>query len=126
MIGDLSGDSWRVLKAMRPNVLVIEPDASHRRRVVDKVLESSRTPVWRCESAPLALPGECVGTLLVQDACDLTGDEQRRLLDWIERHRATQVVTVAPRPLYPSVTAGTFLDGLYYRLNVLVVDERTG
>jgi hypothetical protein len=125
MNGDIPADSWRVLRAMRPNVLVIDPDAAHSRHIVDALLEGSRGPVWRCQVTPLALPGETVGTLLVQDACELTPDEQRLLLGWIEQNRATQVVTVASRPLYPCVTAGTFLDGLYYRLNVLVVDQQT-
>jgi hypothetical protein len=125
MNGDIPADSWRVLRAMRPNVLVIDPDATHSRRIVDAVLEGSRGPVWRCQPTPLSLPAESVGTLLVQHACHLTPDEQQMLLVWIEQNRATQVVTVASRPLYPGVTAGTFLDGLYYRLNVLVVDQRT-
>src|SRR5262249_2294218 len=110
---------------MRPNVLVIDPDAAHSRRVVDALLEGSRGPVWRCQAMPLSVPAEKRGTLPVQQACELTPDEQRMLLLWIEENRATQVVTVASRPLYPGVTAGTFLDGLYYRLNVLVVDQRT-
>ncbi len=123
MNGDIPADSWRVLKAMRPNVLVIDPDAAHRRRMVDAVLEGSRGPIWRCEGTPLALPAEGVGTLLVQDACALSTQDQQQLLEWMEQHRTTQVITVAPRPLYPEVAAGTFLDGLYYRLNVLLVDQ---
>jgi transcriptional regulator of aromatic amino acid metabolism len=123
MNADIPSDSWRVLQAMRPNVLVIDPDACHRRRVVDAVLEGSRGPVWRCEGTPLLLPKAGVGTLLLNDAGDLTAAEQGQLLAWIECNRATQVITVAPQPLYPGVAAGTFLDGLYYRLNVLVVDS---
>ena len=125
MNADIPVDSWRVLQSMRPNVLVIDPDACHRRRLVDAVLEGSRGPVWRCESKPLTLPQADVGTLLLHDAGDLTAAEQSQLLAWIERNRATQVITVAPQPLYPGVAAGTFLDGLYYRLNVLVVDPQT-
>jgi transcriptional regulator of aromatic amino acid metabolism len=123
MTPQIPADSWRVLKALRPNVLVIDPDARHRRSIVDAVLEGSRSPVWKCEGSPLTLPKEGVGTLLVQDVGALTSEEQRELLTWIELNRATQVVTVAPRPLYPGVAAGTFLDGLYYRLNVLVVEQ---
>jgi len=124
MNNGIPADSWRVLKAMRPNVLLIEPDAGHCRRVIDAVLEGSRAPIWRCEGTPLALPADGVGTLLLHGVATLTSDEQRRLLGWIERNRATQVITVAECPLFPGVTAGTFLDGLYYRLNVLLVDRR--
>jgi hypothetical protein len=123
MNADIPDDSWRVLQAMRPNVLVIDPDACHRRRVIDAVLQGSRAPLWRCGGAHLTLPEDRVGTLIVEDAAGLTDTEQQALLAWIERNRSTQVVTVAPQPLYPGVAAGTFLDGLYYRLNVLVVDQ---
>ena len=119
----LSTDSWQVLQALRPNVLVIVPDPQQRTHTLDAILNGSRTPVWRCESGPLSLPDREVGTLVVPDASVLTLDEQRLLLAWAERHRTTQVVTVTPVPLYPAVAAGTFLDGLYYRLNVLVITD---
>lgn len=117
-------DSWQVLQAARPNVLVIEPDARQRARKVEAVLEGTREPIWRCEKSPLALPADPVGTLVVPDVSRLTLEEQHELLAWAESHRSTQLVSVSPRPLFPSVAAGTFLDGLYYRLNVLLLGER--
>ena len=54
---------------------------------------------------------------LVRDAQDLTDAQQQQLLAWMERHPAVQVISVASRPLYPLVVAGSFRATLYYRLN---------
>lgn len=54
---------------------------------------------------------------LVRDAQDLTDAQQQRLLAWMDRHPAIQVISVAARPLYPLATAGSFRSTLYYRLN---------
>ena len=40
-----------------------------------------------------------------------------RILAWMDRHPAIQMISVAARPLYPLVTAGSFRSTLYYRLN---------
>lgn len=117
-------DSWQVLQALHPNVLVVDPDPDARTRTVEAILEHSLPPVWRCERASLCLPSEAVGTLVVPDANRLTADEQRELLVWAESHRGTQIVSVSPAPLYPAVEEGTFLDRLYYRLNVVLLGPR--
>lgn len=117
-------DSWQVLQVVRPNVLVIQPDPQQRSLTVNAVLERTREPVWRCQNSPLCLPPEAVGTLVVSDASVLTLAEQRELLAWAEGHRDTQIVTSSAIPLFPAVAAGTFLDGLYYRLNVVLLGDR--
>ncbi len=114
-------DSWQVLQAARPNVLVIDPDPQHRARTVEAILEGSREPVWRCPATPFALPPDTVGTLVVPDVERLTLEQQRELLAWAESHRTTQLVSISPAPLFPAVAAGTFLDSLYYRLNVVLL-----
>lgn len=117
-------DSWQVLQAARPNVLVIESNPQRRRLTLEALLEGCREPVWRCERPSLALPTSHVGTLVVPDVNQLTLDEQRTLLAWAESHRRTQIVTASADPLYPAVAAGAFLDGLYYRLNVILLDSQ--
>ena len=54
---------------------------------------------------------------IVRDAQDLTDAQQQQLLAWMDRHPAIQVISVASRPLYPLVAAGSFRSTLYYRLN---------
>jgi hypothetical protein len=119
-------DSWLVLQASHPNVLVIQKDPHLRTRTLEAVLERTREPVWRCQGDALALPHEPVGTLLVPDVSRLSLEEQHQLLAWAETHRASQIITGSPTPLYPSVASGTFLDALYYRLNVLLLGDPDG
>jgi transglutaminase-like putative cysteine protease len=116
--------SWQVLQASRPNVLVIEPDAQRRSRTLDAVLVYVREPVWRCPEERLALPSDVVSTMVIPDVSRLTPEEQRQLLAWAESHRGTQIVTLSPIPLFPAVASGSFLDALYYRLNVILLGEQ--
>jgi hypothetical protein len=119
-------DSWQVLQAAHPNVLVIQADPHLRTRTLEAVLERTREPVWRCQADVLALPHEPVGTLLLPDVSRLSLDQQRELLAWAEANRATQIVSGSPAPLFAAVASGAFLDGLYYRLNVLLLGEPGG
>jgi hypothetical protein len=123
MKAPIATDCWQVLQAVHPNVLVVNRDTQQRGRAVEAILEAARAPVWRCERRPLALPSEDVGTLLVPDVHALGESEQLELLAWARRHKTAQIVTATPVPLYPAVSAGRFLDELYYRINVLVVGE---
>jgi transcriptional regulator of acetoin/glycerol metabolism len=53
---------------------------------------------------------------------DLVRQDQVRLLDWLGQDgRSIRVLASTPRPLFPDVEAGAFLDRLYYRLNTLHV-----
>ena len=116
-------ECWQILQAVHPNVLVVNRDTQQRVRAVEAILEGARAPIWRCERRPLALPSDEVGTLLVPDVHALGETEQLELLAWARRHKTAQIVTATPVPLYPAVSAGRFLDELYYRINVLVIGE---
>lgn len=119
----IPSDCWQVLQAVHPNVLVVNRDTQQRVRAVEAILEAARAPICRCERRPLALPSEDVRTLLVPDVHALNESEQLELLAWARRHKTAQIVTATPVPLYPAVSAGRFLDELYYRINVLVIGE---
>lgn len=72
---------------------------------------------------PFALPTAPCGTLFLADVGALTFEEQRRLYEWLEeRSSGLQVISMSPTSLMPMVAAGSFLDGLYYRLNTIYVD----
>ena len=123
MKAPIPAECWQVLQAVHPNVLVVNRDTQRRVRAVEAILEAARAPIWRCERRPLTLPSEEVATLLVPDVHALGESEQLELLVWARRHKTAQIVTATPVPLYPAVTAGRFLDELYYRINVLVIGE---
>jgi DNA-binding NtrC family response regulator len=68
------------------------------------------------------LPNRQHGTLILRNLETLEGRAQHELLHWLnEAGAATRVVSLTPADLYPLVELGTFLDALYYRLNVFRV-----
>jgi hypothetical protein len=67
------------------------------------------------------------GTLIIHDVDCLDLAAQRTLLAWLEdRTRRVRVITTVTRDLFAMVTAGVFVDQLYYRLNTIVVDAVGG
>jgi transposase len=72
--------------------------------------------------SPLQLPDRDIGALILEEVSDLSGDEQARLLAWIDGRAQTQIVSATERPLFARVMRGFFDASLYYRLNVIVVD----
>ena len=80
-------------------------------------------PVIRMgRGSPLQLPDGDIGALILEEVSDLSGDDQARLLAWIDRRCQTQVVSTTAHPLFPRVARGFFDASLYYRLNVIVVE----
>ena len=80
----------------------------------------------------IRLPGELDlplarhGTLVVADAAALTLAQQIELHDWLNAGRGgVQVVSITSQPIWPLVEQGRFLEGLFYRLNVITL-EATG
>ena len=53
--------------------------------------------------------------------------QQIELHDWLNVSRgAVQVVTVTSQPIWPLVEEGRFLEGLFYRLNVVTLEASQG
>ena len=53
----------------------------------------------------------------------LADAEQQRLYEWLDAQGGrVRVITTSHEPLYPMVVARTFLEPLYYRLNIVCVD----
>jgi hypothetical protein len=116
---DLTAEDWRGLLGAYPNALLIGP-SNATGRVIEALLPQLQQPVCRCAGGGLTLPENSGGTLIVDDVAALSPDDQRRLLAWLlEPGRMTQVVATASCALFPRVTNGSFLDVLYYRLNVM-------
>jgi hypothetical protein len=118
-------EDWRLARAARVNMLLIHTDDIFQDVLELILLDDFQEPVatWR-PGEPLLLPP--VGrtkTMILHNVGALTPADQRRLLEWSERAAGrTQVVSTTPTPLMPRVTAGAFIDALYYRLNTVCVD----
>jgi hypothetical protein len=99
----------------------------------DDVVVPVVTSLWQSLATPIVVRnrGEClqlspasqpVGTVVICDVDTLTRREQRALYDWIAGNGRTQVVSTASKCLQPLLETGAFDKGLYYRLNVVMVD----
>jgi len=111
-------DDWSIARTERVNALLIGPPALTD-AVVAREFPFLQMPaaVWSADEDVdvSAAPG----SVLVRNVQDLTGDQQDRLLSWMDRHPAIQIISTATSALYPSVVAGRFRSALYYRLNIL-------
>jgi len=93
--------------------------------LLDALLPDLREPVGRwCPGEQLLLPPPAlIGTMIFQDVGEMPEDDQRRLLQWIASAAGrTQVISTTSASLLPCVETGSFLDALYYRLNVILID----
>jgi hypothetical protein len=73
---------------------------------------------------PLRLPDRRCGTLFLKRAEGLTKAQQIVLYDWLSAGcEGLQIATVATVPLQQLVEDGRFLEGLYYRLNVVRLES---
>lgn len=107
-------DDWSIVRQERPHALLIgSPVAADA--VLSRVFPDVRwsLALW----SPTDAPDRHGQITLVRDAQDLTDTQQQQLLAWMEQYPAIQVISVASRPLYPLVAAGSFRATLYYRLN---------
>ena len=65
-------------------------------------------------------PDGGTGTLILRDVAAMPRNDQHRLCDWLAVTAGrTRVVSTTRQPLFPLLEAGTFVETLYYRLNVL-------
>ena len=120
-VGELMDGDWRVARTTRLNVLLVGSEG-----LVETIVDALRPDfcqpieVWRPTSR-LVLPSiGGTGTLILHDVGAMPCDDQRRLCDWLEVTAGrTRVVSTTRQPLFPLLEAGTFVETLYYRINVL-------
>jgi hypothetical protein len=119
-------DDWSVLRTSRANVLITGPrDATHA--FILAVTPYLQVPV-RDGSAGTTIPSPpAAGTLILRDVDALGREQQQQLLRWLDdpKNGQSQVVSLTATPLYAHVRTGTFLNQLYYRLNVLYFEVLT-
>jgi hypothetical protein len=118
----IPSSDWQTLVATRANAVVIgREDAALR--VWTAVWPSLQKPIHWVDGDSLLLPRQPAGTLILQGADLLTSSAQRQLFAWLDDDtRATRVLTTTTRALFPMVEDGAFHAGLYYRLNMLLLE----
>lgn len=111
-----------VLPHAFPNLLLIGDDASLD-AAFRRLQPSLRTPIalW-VPGITSTIPATCFNTLIVRDIGRLDAGQQSCLSQLVAEVLDVQVVALTGAPLFPLVEAGVFLEELYYRLNVLMVD----
>jgi len=116
-------DLLAVLHRLHPNILIVG-SAVEAERVLEHIRPTLLTPMasWGT-TATQHLPAPVFRTLIVRDVDGLAAAQQANLALLLRRSAVElQIVSIARQPLFPLVTQGLFLDELYYRLNVVVLE----
>lgn len=114
---------WHISKTVRPNVLIVgATDATEP--LLEALWPYLDPPVWCGTVDTLRHTAGSARTLVIRDVGSLSASQQMELSLWLARSAATKVrvISTTTVPLFLMVTAGLFLDSLYYRLNTLVLD----
>jgi Sigma-54 interaction domain len=112
------------LRERYPNVLIVgqhEVTAA----AVSEIFPLLRLPITSIRvDRRVVLPlTQTHGTLILRDVDALTRREQVRLHKWLARTSgSTQVIGTSATAVFPLVERGTFLDVLYYRLNMTYLE----
>ena len=108
----------------RVNLLLIGPDGVIQDTLYSLGPELPKPIRTWSAPAPLELPHPSQsGTLILRDVALLAPMDQSRLCTWMEKAAGRiRVVGTSSEPLMAQVDSGAFLDHLYYRLNVGLVD----
>jgi hypothetical protein len=112
----------QVTRAFRANVLIVGVlPASHRDEILSTIQFQSRYDVFHAQSGSLVvLPNHGEVMVVLEDVCDLSRNDQNRLVEWISRHDG-QIVSFASRSPYAMVSEGRFDERLYYHLNTFCI-----
>jgi len=109
----------------RPNLLVV-CEGVEPRAVTASLRDWCARPCHvRSLPGALQLPADITGSLFLENVAGMTLSQQIALNDWLDARRgALHIVSATDRPLWPAVEAGEFLEGLYYRLNTVVLEAK--
>ena len=118
------------LRRFHPNILIVDSGVEvERERALAEIRPILRLPLteWWPREMP-DLPAIAFRSLIVRDAECLNATQQRSLAALLRRAALgqVQIVSIASVPLYPLVCQGLFLEELYYRLNVVLLEPNHG
>jgi len=111
------------LHRFHPNILLVDSGVQVERALAE-IRPMLRIPLteWSPRAMP-HLPAIAFRSLIVRDAECLTPTQQRSLAALLSRSLGrVQVVSIAGVRLFPLVCQGLFLEDLYYRLNVVLLE----
>ena len=114
----------QLMTRRRVNLLLIGPEGVIQDTLYSLGPELAKPIRTWMAPDPLELPHPSQpGTLILRDVASLSPIDQTRLCDWMEHSAGRiRVVGTTNAPLMAKVDSGAFLDHLYYRLNVGMVD----
>jgi hypothetical protein len=110
---------WCALLASRANVLVSGAAPAAEAFLREAALHL-RAPIQHIACEGGVAISASARTVILHDVEILTGIEQQKLLDWIDREpmdRRAQIIAHTAAPLFAHVQAQLFDEALYYRLN---------
>jgi hypothetical protein len=114
----LTSEDARVLANSHPNVVLV--GVSQRTEAVLCALTPYLQPPIQTLSGSTPFPKPPQGTLILRELESLDSQAQHQLLRWLDgAGTGTRVISLTSESLFPRVKEGTFLEALYYRLNVV-------
>ena len=118
---------WALVRTAHPNVLLVGPEAAVV-DVLDSLRPHCRQPVETCEAGYFLALLPQPRALILRDVGKLTPEGQRRLMEWLDCSDRDRVQVIATNgvALWPRVKNGSFMEALYYRLNMIYVDLTNG
>jgi len=122
-----SENEWRMLRSVRPNILVIG-GADFVASAVSALVAALPGPVlYLAPNAPPPTGDDDAEMLVVPDVSSLLQDRQREWVRWLSDAdvRHPQIVATSEVPVYPLVQSNQFSGVLYYRLNTILLDIQT-
>ena len=125
-VSDLVLLQWLTVRDLRPNFLVMCRDVESE--AIAKRLMTFCAPPFHVCALPgtLRLPSASGGTLFLENVTALTLRQQIVLNDWIGAgHCDVQIISMTSAPLWPLVENGEFLEGLFFRLNVVCLEAQS-
>ena len=122
-----SDNEWRLLRATRPNILVVGAEDVVRSTVAQLAAELPGPVSYLGANASPPHSLDEAGMLVVPDVAVLSPERQREWLTWLsgEDVRRPQIVATSSVPVYPFVAEDRFSELLYYRLNTILLDMQT-
>jgi hypothetical protein len=117
-----SSAEWLSVCTAHHNALLEGPAASTDAALLLLTPHLPENAEWKRPGAPLELPANDVGALILQDVGGLGAEEQTRLLMWLATaSQQTQIVSTTAHSLFALVVRGLFDEALYYHLNVVLL-----